>query len=246
MSALYPGCLLIIGGAEDRTGECALLRVFAERSGGTGARIALITTASGVPGALFAKYSAAFRRHGVPDVCELRLADQDQFDGECTLSELARATGVFFTGGDQSRLGPLAGSRANLLLRDRLAAGMLAVAGTSAGATVLGQEMILGEDAVGQPRTAPGLGLLPEAVVDMHFTQRRRLPRLVTAIRQHPSLLGIGIDEDTAILVRGGRFEVLGHGTVTTVEARGEQPDVRVRVSRAGGFLDLEGRRLLP
>lgn len=223
-----------------------LLRVFAERSGGTGARIALITTASGEPDELFAEYSAALRRHGVPDVCELRLADRDQCDGERTLSGLARATGVFFTGGDQSRLGPLTGSRANLLLRDRLAAGTLAVAGTSAGATALGQEMILGEDAAGQPGTAPGLGLLPEAVVDMHFTQRRRLPRLVTVIRRRPSLLGIGIDEDTAILVCGGRFEVLGHGTVTTVEAWGKQPDVRVRVSRAGGFFDLEGRRLLP
>jgi|SRR5208283_3985452 len=243
ISALYPGCLLVIGGAEDRTGECALLRVFAERSGGTGARIALITTASGVPGALFAEYSAAFRRHGVTDVCELRLADRDQCDGERTLTGLSRATGVFFTGGDQSRLGPLAGSRANLLLRDRLAAGTLAVAGTSAGATALGQEMILGGDA-DQPRTGPGLGLLPQAIVDMHFTQRRRLPRLVSAVRQCPSLLGIGIDEGTAILVRRRRFEVLGNGTVTTVEARGKWLDVRV--SRAGGFFDLEGRRPLP
>ena len=244
ISALYPGYLLVIGGAEDRTGECALLGVFAERSGGTGARIALITTASGVPGALFAEYSAAFRRHGVPDVCELRLANGDQCDGERTLTGLARATGVFFTGGDQSRLGPLAGSRANLLLRDRLAAGTLVVAGTSAGATALGQEMILGGAAADQPRTGPGLGLLPEAIVDMHFTQRRRLPRLVSAVRQRPSLLGIGIDEGTAILVRRGRFEVLGDGTVTTVEARGNWLDVRV--SRAGGFFDLEGRRPLP
>jgi cyanophycinase len=245
ISALYPGCLLIIGGAEDRTGECVLLRVFAERSGGTGARIALITTASGEPGALFAEYSAALRRHGVPDVCELRLADRDQRDGERTLSGLARATGVFFTGGDQSRLGPLAGSQANLLLLDRLAAGTLVVAGTSAGATALGQEMILGEDTAGQPCTGPGLGLLPGAVVDMHFTQRQRLPRLVTVVRQRPSLLGIGIDEGTAILVRRRRFEVLGDGTVTTVEARGEWPDVQVRVSPAGGFFDLERRRPL-
>ena len=245
MSALCPGCLLVIGGAEDRTGDCTLLRVFAERSGGTGARIAVITTASAEPDALFAEYSAAFRRYGVPDVRELRLPNRDQGDGERTLTGLARATGVFFTGGDQSRLGPLAGSRANLLLRDRLAAGPLVVAGTSAGATALGQEMILGDDAADQPRTGPGLGLLPQAVVDMHFTQRQRLPRLVTAVRQRPSLLGIGIDEGTAILVCRRRFEVLGTGTVTTVEAGGKRPDVRVRVSRAGGFFDLERRRTL-
>lgn len=239
---------MVIGGAEDRTGDCALLRVFAECSGGTGARIALITTASGAPDALFAEYSAAFRRHGVPDVCELRLSSRDQCDGERTLTALARATGVFFTGGDQSRLGPLAGSRANLVLRDRLAAGTLVVAGTSAGATALGQEMILGDDDdddADRPRTGPGLSLLPEVVVDMHFTQRRRLPRLITAVCQRPSLLGIGIDEGTAILVRRGRFEVLGNGTVTTVEAQGKRPDVRVRVSRAGGSFDLERRRPL-
>ncbi len=242
---LCPGCLLVIGGAEDRTGDCALLRVFAECSGGTRARIALITTASGAPDALFAEYSAAFRRFGVPDVCELRLASGDRCDGERTLAALTRATGVFFTGGDQSRLGPLAGSRANLVLRDRLAAGTLVVGGTSAGATALGQEMILGDDAADRPCTGPGLSLLPEVVVDMHFTQRRRLPRLVTAVRQRPSLLGIGIDEGTAILVRRGRFEVLGNGTVTTVEAQGKRPDVRVRVSRAGGSFDLEGRHPL-
>jgi cyanophycinase-like exopeptidase len=79
----------------------------------------------------------------------------------------------------------------------------------------------------------------------MHFTQRQRLPRLVTAVRQRPSLLGIGIDEGTAILVCRRRFEVLGTGTVTTVEAGGKRPDVRVRVSRAGGFFDLERRRTL-
>ncbi|MGO9779214.1 MAG: cyanophycinase [Streptosporangiaceae bacterium] len=235
---------MVIGGAEDRTGDCELLRVFAECSGGTGARIALITTASGAPDALFAEYSAAFRRYGVPDVCELRLSSRDECDGERTRTALARATGVFFTGGDQSRLGPLAGSRANLVLRDRLAAGTLVVAGTSAGATALGQEMILGGDA-DRPRTGPGLSLLPEVVVDMHFTQRRRLPRLMAAVCQRPSLLGIGIDEGTAILVRRGRFEVLGNGTVTTVEAQGKRPDVRVRVSRAGGSFDLEGRRPL-
>ncbi len=235
---------MVIGGAEDRTGDCALLRVFAECSGGTGARIALITTASGAPDALFAEYSAAFRRYGVPDVCELRLSSRDECDGERTRTALARATGVFFTGGDQSRLGPLAGSRANLVLRDRLAAGTLVVAGTSAGATALGQEMILGGDA-DRPRTGPGLSLLPEVVVDMHFTQRRRLPRLMAAVCQRPSLLGIGIDEGTAILVRRGRFVVLGNGTVTTVEAQGKRPDVRGRVSRAGGSFDLEGRRPL-
>ena len=240
------GCLLVIGGGEDRTGECALLRVFAELSGGSGARIVLITTASGAPEVLSAEYSAAFRRLGAPVVHELRLTSREQADGEPALAELALATAVFFTGGDQARLGPLIGSRASLLLRDRLAERTLAVAGTSAGATALGQEMILGGDVTSEPvRTGPGLGLLPGAIVDMHFAQRRRQSRLAAAIRRHPSYLGIGIDEDTAVLVRHGSFNVLGSGVVTTACTARAWPGVRLRELRLGDRFDLASRQPL-
>jgi len=222
------GHLLVIGGAEDRPGGSGLLRTFAELSGGAGARIVLITTASGAPEDSFARYSAACARLGVPVVRELRLASRQEADDDRTVDELGRATGVFFTGGDQSRLRVLVGSRTNRSLRDRLAEGALVIAGTSAGATVLGETMILGgsrgpdgDDATGSPpRTGPGLGLLPEVIVDMHFAQRRRFPRLLAAVLRHPSHLGVGIDEDTAILVGPGRFDVLGNGAVTTVDAR--------------------------
>jgi cyanophycinase len=221
---------MAIGGAEDRTRDCAVLQVFAELCGGTGARIVLITTASGVPARSFALYVAAFRRLGICDIRELRLASHEQADDEQTLTALAQATGVFFTGGDQARLEFLVGSRANLTLRSRVAANSLVVAGTSAGAAALGPVMILGgnvcandydgdtqEMANDTLRTGLGLGLLPAAIIDVHFTQRRRLPRLVAAIARHPSHLGIGIDEDTAVLVRSGRFDVLGRGEVVTV-----------------------------
>ena len=69
-------------------------------------------------------------------------------------------------------------------------------------------------------RTGPGLGLLPEVIVDMHFAERQRLPRLLAAVLRQPSHVGLGIDEDTAVLVSPGRFEVLGRGAVTTVDAR--------------------------
>jgi cyanophycinase len=222
------GHLLVIGGAEDRAGGAGLLRVFAELSGGTGARILLITTASGTPQDSFAQYAAAFARLGVPVVRELRPASQREADDDRALTELGRATGVFFTGGDQSRLRVLVGSRTNGFLRDRLADRSLVIAGTSAGATVLGETMILGgrhgpddDDATGSPpRTGPGLGLLPEVIIDMHFAQRRRFPRLLAAVLRQPSHLGVGIDEDTAILVDRGRFDVLGRGAVTTADAR--------------------------
>jgi cyanophycinase len=221
-----PGCLMFIGGAEDRASDCWLLKAFAQLCEDNGARILLITTASGRPAQSFAAYLAAFRRIGVGDVRELRLDSHEQANSEQTLAAVARATGIFFTGGDQARLQFLASSRAILALRDRMADGSLAVAGTSAGAAALGPVMILGgnvrasgddqanregddqddqEMPGGRLRMGPGLGLLPASVIDVHFTQRDRLPRLVAAVTRHPSHLGIGIDEDTAVLVRSGR-----------------------------------------
>ena len=239
-SRSLPGCLMFIGGAEDRASDCWLLRAFAELCGETGARIVLITTASGRPAEIFDTYLAAFGRIGVGDVSELRLDSHEQANSDETLATLAQATGIFFTGGDQARLQFLARSRAISTLRRLVADGSLAVAGTSAGATALGPVMILGgnvrgggedrdgddrddqddRDAAEDPlRMGPGLGLLPASVVDVHFTQRTRLPRLVAAVTRHPSHLGIGIDEDTAALVRSGRFDVLGRGEVVTVDA---------------------------
>jgi cyanophycinase len=233
------GQLLAIGGAEDRAaGGSELLRTFAELSGGSAARIVLVTAASGTPGVSFAEYSAAFHRLGVPEIRELQLASAN---GEQTRTELAGATGVFLTGGDQSRLGVLVGSAANRIMSGRLADNTLVIAGTSAGATALGSTMILGGDACGRPRTGPGLGLVPGVIVDMHFTQRGRLPRLVAAVRRHPGHLGIGIDEDTAILIGSSRFDVLGRGAVVTVDVRpGSAP--RQHTLRADDAFDLEHR----
>ena len=203
-------------------GGTDLLRTFIELSGGVRARVVVITTASGVPRTSFAKYSAAFHRMGVPAVRELRLASQEDANDERTLTELNWATGVFFSGGDQSRLAVLVGSRTNLCLGSRLG-DKLVIAGTSAGATVMGATMILGGgcDAVGSRlHTGPGLGLLPGVIIDMHFAERRRLPRLLDAVLRQPALLGVGIDEDTAILVSPGRFDVLGRGAVVAVDAR--------------------------
>ena len=256
-----PGCLMVIGGAEDRVGDCGLLRVFAGLCGGTSARIVVVTTASGVPAQSFGTYRAAFRRLGIRDIRELRLGCREQADGEQARTALARATGVFFTGGDQARLGFLVGSDANLSLRGRVADNSLVVAGTSAGATALGPVMILGGDVrasdhdpdsqepgdqeAGDPgpgglRLGPGLGLLPAAIIDVHFSQRRRLPRLVAAVTRYPSHLGIGIDEDTAILVRSGRFDVLGRGGVVTVDT------VPALIDSGDGVLGLRLHRLHP
>jgi cyanophycinase len=254
---------MVIGGAEDRASDCRLLQAFAELCGGNSARIALITTASGRPAQSFATYQAAFRRIGTGDVRELWLDSHEQANSAETLATLAQSTGIFFTGGDQARLQFLAKSRAISTLRRLVADGSLAVAGTSAGATALGPVMILGgnvrggsddrdgddrddQDAVEDPlRMGPGLGLLPASVVDVHFTQRTRLPRLVAAVTRHPSHLGIGVDEDTAVLVQAGRFDVLGRGGVVTVEAApAADPPAAESVESAGAGERVPGMRL--
>jgi cyanophycinase len=218
-----PGRLLIIGGAEDRCCGAGLLERFVELCGGEQARVVLVTTATGLPDQVRAEYEQVFRKLGVESMDELRLRGRADADSDEAAAVLAGATGVFFSGGDQSRLRTLVGSRTSQILHQRLADGLV-VAGTSAGATAMGTTMILSghgpEVSAAAVRTGPGLGLVPRALIDMHFGERGRLPRLLSAVARNPEQLGIGIDENTAILADGTSFEVLGTGVVTIVDAQ--------------------------
>jgi cyanophycinase len=252
------GRLLVIGGAEDRYCGAAVLERFAQMSGGSKARVVLVTTATGRPGQVLAEYQQVFRKLGVRHVRELPISGRADADGQQAAAMLDDATGVFLSGGDQSRLQTLVGSRVNDQLRDRLSGGLV-VAGTSAGATALGRTMILGgtgaDVAAGTVRTARGLGLLPRVLIDMHFGERGRLPRLLSAVALDPERLGVGIDENTAICVHQETFEVLGSGTVTVVDAQrspvvdaafDNDPitlfDVRLHLLPAGCVFDLAAR----
>jgi cyanophycinase len=230
-----PGRLLIIGGAEDKCCGAGLLERFVELCGGDDARIVLVTTATGMPDQVHADYERVFRKLGVDRTRELRLRGRADADGDEAAAMITNATGVFFSGGDQSRLRTLVGSRTNDLLRERLGRGLV-VAGTSAGATAMGRTMILGGDgpevSAAAVRTGPGLGLVPKALIDMHFGERGRLPRLLSAVAMDLEHLGIGIDENTGILVEGTSFEVIGTGVVTVADAE------RATVVHAAGDCD--------
>ena len=252
------GRLLIIGGGEDRCCGTGLLERFVELSGGGQARITLVTTATGVPDEVHAEYEQVFRKLGVEQTRELRLRGRAAADSDAAAAALRDSTGVFFSGGDQSRILALVGSRANDILRERLGRGLV-VAGTSAGATAMGRTMILGgegpEVSAATVRTGPGLGLAPRLLIDMHFAERGRLPRLLSAVALDPDHLGVGIDENTAILVDGDTFEVLGTGVATVadgerstvVHAAGDcDPitvfDVRLHLMPAGCVFDIAAR----
>ncbi|GAA4395691.1 cyanophycinase [Actinomadura sp. NPDC048032] len=217
------GRLLIIGGAENRTCGSGPLETFVELAGDEDARIVVITTATEVPEEVADEYTAVFGRLGVSSVRELRLLGRAAADDPATLRALETATGVLFSGGDQSRIRTLVGSRTNELLKRRLDQDGLVIAGTSAGATAMGHWMILGgrghEVAASTVKVGPGLALLDNVLIDMHFNERGRLPRLMSGIALDTRLLGVGIDEDTAIVVGDGRFEVVGTGVVTVVDA---------------------------
>jgi cyanophycinase len=252
------GRLLVIGGRENRTCGTGPLKEFVALSGARRSRIVVVTTATGMPEEVTAEYTMVFRRLGVSSVTELRLLGRNTADDPASLTMLEQATGVLISGGDQSRLSMLVGSMTNALLHRRLHCDGLVIAGTSAGATALGRWMILGGDGrevtATTVRIGPGLDLLGNVLIDMHFAERGRLPRLLSGIALDVQYLGVGIDEDTAIVVGSNRFEVIGRGVVTVVDAdratvahTANNPmalfDVRLHLLPAGCWFDLEQRK---
>ncbi len=238
--------LLVIGGAErSGPGGTAILRRFVDLAGGAAAELIVIATASAEPAVLEAEYAALFTGLGAGRVRALRLENRSQANAATAVEALEAATGVFFTGGDQLRITTvLGGTRTDSALQRLVRAGTIVLGGTSAGAAMMSGTMILGGDGPGVSRagvrTGPGLEFLPGVLIDMHFAERGRLNRLLSAVACYPHELGLGIDEDTAILAEGDSFEVLGTGAVTVVDA-GEAADIRVP---ADGPIALTGARV--
>ena len=245
--------LVILGGGA-RPPE-ALAR-FVAWAGGVSARVLVLPWASGEPGesceALLAELAphrpgeAACGPHATLDATG-RAEPLDAARKKAAFDGLARATGVFFTGGDQARImDVLADAELVAAVKARFAAGVV-VAGTSAGAAVMSPRMITGEgdftvidgDAV---EVRPGLGLVDGVIVDQHFVRRQRENRLFGLVLKHPAERGVGIDEETALLVTSGRYaEVLGKGPVMLVDAKG--PDrLEITLLRAGQKTDLRER----
>lgn len=219
------GHLVIIGGAEDRTGECKILRSFVELSGGRKARLAVLSTASEDPRA-GETYRRVFEELGAEQVRVLAIRHRDEANRRDLTSLLKDISGVFFTGGDQLRITSiLGGSRLYRILKDALEDGVI-MAGTSAGASAMSETMLVGgADETAPTREtalmAPGLGFLRDVVVDQHFAERGRIGRLLSVVAYNPFILGVGIDEDTAIVVSpDDSFYVVGSGTVTVLDGR--------------------------
>ncbi|HAG81432.1 MAG TPA: cyanophycinase [Cyanobacteria bacterium UBA12227] len=217
------GQLVIIGGAEDKEGDCTILREFVRRAGGVNARIAVMTVATSLPREVGDDYTRVFERLGVEDVRIVDTVTREDASSSSALEAIEKATGVFFTGGDQARITSiLKDTELDELIHKRFAEGLV-IGGTSAGAAVMPDVMIVEGDSETNPRMeivdmGPGMAFLPGVVIDQHFLQRGRLGRLISALAQQPAVLGFGIDENTAIVVNGHQFEVIGEGAVTVID----------------------------
>jgi cyanophycinase len=220
------GNLVIIGGAEDKDADCIILRRFVDLAGGKEAIIGVITTATEYPGEVGNQYQKLFYDLGALRIENLIINKRDDADDQHIVERLASCTGVFFTGGDQLRITSIiGGSEVDKALRVAYKDGVV-IAGTSAGASVMSDTMIVEGDDTDTAKKctlnmAHGMGLLEEVVIDQHFAQRGRINRLLTAVAENPYVLGVGIDEDTAIIVNSdATFEVIGSQTVTVVDGQ--------------------------
>ena len=221
------GHLVIIGGSEDRKHDMPILSRFVELSGGADARIVVITAASQIADEMWKIYDGAFASLGVTDRRHLELSSRQDANSEEFVRMVSEATGIFMTGGDQKRLLALIGGTAldaemHIALKVRGAT----IGGTSAGASAMSGHMLAQGRAdllpeKGSVSLGAGLGFLHRVVVDQHFSERQRLSRLLSIVAANPYLQGIGIDEDTALVIeRGVGIEVLGEGAVTVVDGR--------------------------
>lgn len=215
--------LVIIGGAEDRDGDAEILREFVRRAGGMKAQIVIMTAAAELPREVGENYIRVFERLGAENVRIIDTETREDASSSTALEAIAQATGIFFTGGDQARITSiLKDTELDAAIHQRFALGIV-IAGTSAGAAVMPDKMIVEGDAQTHPRMeivamGPGLGYLPGVVIDQHFSQRGRLGRLISALVQEPAELGFGIDENTAIVVTDGKVEIIGEGSVTIID----------------------------
>ena len=263
--ALAAGPVMVIGGAEDKLRHKAILSRFARFAGGADAHVVVISTASSLGDEATERYRELFAGLGITRVSGLRPEERAEANAPEVPKLLADATGVFLTGGNQSRLTQVVGGTrladALLLAHDRGAV----LAGTSAGASAMASHMV----AFGQSGPTPknrmvqlsaGLGVIQNVVIDQHFEQRARVGRLLALVAQSPALLGIGVDEDTCAIVHPDRtLQVVGKGAVTIVDGshiktdafrgKGYRPlmvsGAVLHSLPAGYWFDLRGRTLL-
>lgn len=234
------GKLIAIGGAEDKGTnlengeihrnnlnffELAILRRFVEEAGGPDARIEVITTASTIPVEVGNNYLNAFGKIGCINVGEMHIRNRFDAANEQYLQRLQQCDAVMFSGGNQMRLtATFGGTQFLKILLQRYQHEAFVIAGTSAGAMAMSNTMIYEGEAAkahlkGEVKITTGLGFIDDVIIDSHFEKRGRFGRLAQAIATNPACIGIGLGEDTGMLItEGHKMEAIGSGLVMILD----------------------------
>lgn len=227
------GHLVIVGGHEDREGDKPVLQRFVELLPSRDGPVYVLTAATEEPEQAWQQYEEAFGDLGVKDLRPLHVGEREHANDRALWEPVRDARGIFMTGGDQKKLiSVLGGTRLCDVLRHVYIQQAACVGGTSAGASAFSEHMLseVGEDdnpLTSEVRLTAGLGFVLNAIIDQHFSQRGRLVRLLAAVAHNPKLCGVGIDEDTGLVIsRGKGIEVIGTGAVTLVDGR----EMRTRI----------------
>lgn len=232
------GTLISIGGNEDKGFDeveglsldfvtDSILSTIVKESGGTDAHILVVTTASQIPVEVGENYISAFNRLGFTNLSILDIRDREKAESEEVLSKVRTAECIMFSGGDQSRIiDIIGGTEMHQIILNRLQNEPVVIAGTSAGAMAMSSEMIYGGSSTeslqkGSVKMREGLGLFPSLIIDSHFIKRGRFGRLAEAVAHFPNLVGVGLAEDTAIVIKSMEsFRVIGSGMVIVFDGR--------------------------
>jgi cyanophycinase len=255
------GAIILIGGAEDKSGDRRILGEVARRA--RPGPLVVCTAGSTIPDELYEIYAAAFHDLGVRAITHANIPTREAAADAALADRIAHAKAFFFTGGDQVKItSRIAGTPVHQALIDVYTRGGT-LAGTSAGASALGQTMPVSSideehRVAAASQLLAGLALIENVIVDQHFAQRGRMGRLIAGVAENPRLLGIGIDENTALVWQRDAFEVLGAGAVYIVDGAGLTAsnvgtgpaqaaltafDLRLHVLSAGDSFDVPARR---
>jgi len=238
---LYPkGKLIAVGGAEDKGTdlekgdiqrnnlnffELGILRRFIEEAGGTAARIEVVTTASMIPMEVGNNYLNAFGKIGCINIGVMHIRNRFDVTNEDYLERIKNCDAIMFSGGNQLRLTATFGGTEFLkILLDRYWNEPFVIAGTSAGAMAMSNTMIYEGNATkahlkGEVKITTGLGFIDDVIIDSHFEKRGRFGRLAQAVASNPACVGIGLGEDTGMLItEGSKMEAIGSGLVIIVD----------------------------
>jgi len=233
------GTLIPIGGNEDKGDrntheqytleyiETGILSRVVQESGGVDAKIVVIPTASSIPVEVGENYIDAFSKLGCTNIHVLDIRSKEDSEKEESINLIKTADCIMFSGGNQSKISDKIGGTTihKIMINRHINDEGLVIAGTSAGAMAMATEMIAGGSSTdaftkGAVIMREGLGLIPELIFDTHFIQRGRFGRQSEAVAKHPNLLGIGLAEDTGMVIKNNEFEVIGSGMIIVFDPK--------------------------